>query len=269
MIWNEMGFAELMRAIKNGALKHSVPYSELGEEEFKDALNDAGGRVIEMKYEGNLGILTPEGLFSSSGKLKRDNVRSPAGVIFVGEYLFGTQWANRRPDRGTMKAYWSNAGRKPIAPNPFIEWMEQYDPKIVKDNFYETLGEYEGFVLKDPITQSFYKFKRTWTVDYVIMGFNGSESLTYKESGVASIQCGLYVGGKLAHVGNAGGLTDEERFAFHEGDAFFIGKVIEVSGKQIFDSGAVRHPNFVRMRPDKLPRECTLESVLNMRVGRT
>jgi ATP-dependent DNA ligase len=46
-----------------------------------------------------------------------------------------------------------------------------------------------------------------------------------------------------------------------------VGKVIEIKGAEIFDSGVVRHGRFSRIRNDVRTDDCTLAAALAQRPG--
>jgi ATP-dependent DNA ligase len=51
-------------------------------------------------------------------------------------------------------------------------------------------------------------------------------------------------------------MSEEERKDMFNWPIDYKGKVMTCSGKDIFKSGALRHPNFVRLHPDKDPKDC-------------
>ena len=66
--------------------------------------------------------------------------------------------------------------------------------------------------------------------------------------------------GEYLIVCTCGGFNDTQREEFTENRSSFIGKVAEVKANGIFtDTGKLRHPRFLRMRPDKKFSDCTFE----------
>jgi hypothetical protein len=51
-------------------------------------------------------------------------------------------------------------------------------------------------------------------------------------------------------------MSEEERKDMFNWPIDYKGKVMTASGKAVFKSGALRHPNFIRMHPDKDPKDC-------------
>lgn len=51
-------------------------------------------------------------------------------------------------------------------------------------------------------------------------------------------------------------MSDDQRLEFGKNGDAYIGKVVEVAGFEVFDSGSMRHPSFVRVRDDKDAKEC-------------
>ena len=63
---------------------------------------------------------------------------------------------------------------------------------------------------------------------------------------------------RVIEVGECSGFDEETREYLTEHKAEMIGKVIEVKANEIFkDTGKLRHPRFLRFRPDKSNLECT------------
>ena len=106
---------------------------------------------------------------------------------------------------------------------------------------------------------NWYKIKRNITSDVIIMGFEPGNG-KYKGL-IGSIIFGLYdrPGGEVHKVGACSGMDDAMRVKMSKSPAAFLGKVIEVSAMETTSSGALRHPQFVRMRDDKDPRMCINE----------
>ena len=118
--------------------------------------------------------------------------------------------------------------------------------------------DFEGLVFKTKggaWGEGWSRLKRTYTIDYVVMGFNPGGG-KYKGT-VGSIKAGLMIDGELVESCNVGGITDAQREDFNADPDTYIGAVFEANGKGLFDSGALRHPNFLRWRDDKTPADCT------------
>jgi ATP-dependent DNA ligase len=122
------------------------------------------------------------------------------------------------------------------------------------------INGFEGLVLKDTKTGSFYRYKQTFTGDYVITGIEQSDSDSYAGIGIKGFKIGLYVDGNMVDFGNVGsGMPYEMRVDAYKNPDKYIGQTIECSGKAIFKSGMLRHPSFVRLRTDKPSTACTLK----------
>jgi ATP-dependent DNA ligase len=134
--------------------------------------------------------------------------------------------------------------------------------------FYaEVLGRGgEGLVVKrlgSPLgsgkRDDWYKVKPLNTVDYVCMGI-GKTGLgnTFMELGFWSGR-----GGGRGVIKKVAKVQVPSEFRGRE--ASLVGKIIEIKGAEIFDSGVVRHGRFSRIRADKAENECTLEAALSQR----
>jgi hypothetical protein len=60
----------------------------------------------------------------------------------------------------------------------------------------------------------------------------------------------------LKHVGFCSGLTDELRKHMTENQEEYIGECMEISAMERTKDGYFRHPQYLRMRPDKNPKDC-------------
>jgi ATP-dependent DNA ligase len=99
------------------------------------------------------------------------------------------------------------------------------------------------------------RLKREFTMDYVVMRLEEGKGKLEGMCGV--LVCGLYEGGKLVEkLRVGGGMSNIMRMEFWNRPREVIGQVIEVKGWQLFETGAMRHPQFVRFRSDKVPTEC-------------
>jgi ATP-dependent DNA ligase len=156
------------------------------------------------------------------------------------------------------------------------------------------LARLDGVIAKRDVPYAFgsrdavYKIKRSYTADCVVGGFRSS-----KDGAIASLLLGLYDDdGKLHHVGFVGSMSAEQRLRAAE----LLKPIVEAPGftgaapggpsrwrraetaqwfpvrpkivvEIAFDHVTARRfrhaARLLRWRPDKQPRECTMEQLLN------
>lgn len=245
----------------------------------------AGFDLVELKYDGWFAVATIDAgtctFTSRTGRVieTREVPRDLPTMTLVGELLRGTTWACETGRTGQFVVYdalyidWAELSRKPlhtrrralerlfadqplpksfrlICQHQFSAWLNLWGKHV------ET-GRFEGLVFKSSTGrygEPHARMKRTVTAEYVCMGANPGSG-KYADA-AASIRGGLFVDGKLKQVISVGGLTDELRHAIWTEPARFAGKVFEAAGKALFPSGALRHPAFLRWRPDKPAARC-------------
>jgi ATP-dependent DNA ligase len=140
--------------------------------------------------------------------------------------------------------------------------MTMYD-RVKKTNGEGLMIKTQDHIYECPGVTSFvYKMKKIVTKDYVLLGFTKTTAKTYLQQGmtVAAMRLGLYINGKLTEVTNTSAFDFDMRKAFSQRPKDFIGQVVELGGYQVFASGAMRHPHFLRFRKDRRPKDCTLEN---------
>jgi ATP-dependent DNA ligase len=142
-----------------------------------------------------------------------------------------------------------------------------------KERFYQEIiaAGGEGVILKDsqaPYAQGWAKVKRHATFDVIITGYEEPTKITKKSSGeesasrlydngwIGALVFGQYFEGKLVNFGSCSGMDDAMREEISLNKEKYIGKVIEVMCQERLVSGRLRHPRFLRFRPDKNPEEC-------------
>lgn len=102
--------------------------------------------------------------------------------------------------------------------------------------------------------RGWYKIKATDEADVVIMGFKpGENGFTGM---VGAIEFGQYRNGVLEHRGRCSGMTMQVRLDMTANQSSYIGRVISLAYMTIMPSGALRHPQYKRMRDDKPAQEC-------------
>lgn len=253
--------------------------------------------VFEPKMDGwwgqNLIVGNKWEIWSRAGLLKKDGCLEAAGdvprTLIHGEFCYGTEWSKDRPKfygriavfgaemiagedvrrlsnskvRTDISMFLRAMGSEPIAKRCFM--VPQY-PIAEAPKFWEEqvlAGEqFEGLVFRNSEADwsgTLGRMKRTLSIEYVCMGFNESDSDTYAGWGVACVLGGLYVNGELVRRCKVSGLTDERRAEFFKNPDKYIGKVFEADGKKLSKKGSLRHPNFLRWRPDKPVEDCIWE----------
>jgi ATP-dependent DNA ligase len=136
------------------------------------------------------------------------------------------------------------------------------------------LEEEEGIVLKagdsgawqpDGVAMDWIKVKKVLTVDMVLMNYQltGIMNITCSAN-FKSIVCGAYVGGRLVPLTKCSNIPHEMVEAFMSNWSQYVGMVVELRAFKVFKSGALRNPELVRIREDKAPERCTVESILKL-----
>lgn len=247
--------------------------------------------IVDLKMDGIWGqLIVRDGLtriWSRHGQAKAE-FRTPdvPDMVLHGEFMHGSNWARRRGLEGSFFAFdcvgfrgqpldhlsleyrrrrLSRIARLYPVPklhmvehHPADQWHVAWEQRVVRDG-------YEGLIfkrLREPFGAQWGRMKQTFTVDYICTGVNLSHAPKYVGKGMAqSLKAGLMVNGQVVTVGNIMGLTDSQRSDYWARRDELVGKVFEASGRDIFPSGALRHPNFVRWRDDKSPEECVKPKV--------
>lgn len=246
--------------------------------------------VCQLKYDGIWAQVVIENnvatVYSKTHK-KKDSFPCPLDLrrtVIIAEYMYGSQWSQREGRAGRLYCFdcvmldgmdisalsYETRIREFLKPS---FWMLD-SCKFVGINSY-SLGnafavwdnialqktlDFEGLVFRSTEggwDDTIFKLKREVEDDYVIMGFTPGKNK--HEGRLGALLVGQYDNGILVQVmAVGGGLSDAVRAGVWDHSSQFLGQVCTVVGKARFDSGALRHPNFVRFRYDKLPTECKL-----------
>lgn len=249
-------------------------------QDYKDGSIDLaienGYDTVQLKYDGWwCRMVVADGgfnLFSRTGRLLKSGVTRPGFEgTFVGEYMFGTNWAQHpsRAEKLFLFDCWG-LGRHALETATFRDrymllktqsiyfpdWLQilpVYPIAKAKELWTQHVetGDYEGLVFRrrlGTIDDVLMRAKRTVTAEFVVLGFEEGEG---KHAGrLGALLCGTKQKPTeaCARVGN--GFSDPLREEIWANKDTWRGRWIECSGKGIFDAtGLLRHPTFERLRP--------------------
>lgn len=189
------------------------------------------------------------------------------GCTLIGEFMRGTQWSQNPLHKGRFYVYdiWSIFGepittesyrtryqllRKLTLPSVFslVDNFRITDFDAVWQRYIMREG-YEGVVFRrstSPIDDAVMRCKREYTLDGIVIGYKSGQGKYSDTLGSITVQL---PSGTTTDVG--GGFTDSERNEIWADQRRHLGKVMEFTANAIFESGAPRHPRFVRWREDK------------------
>lgn len=247
--------------------------------------------LVQLKYDGIWGkvILTNKvaKVFSKTGQLKNtlsipEWLYDREDTVLLAEYMFGSQWSQHPDRKGLLYVFdclvfegkdlstIPYESRKKIADNMVTDLGHPFTkcPSYPVDKLgpiwlhLEKEMKYEGVIIRNKTSTYFtelYKLKTEVEDDYVMIGrYEG----TGKYLGMlGGFKVGQYhTDGQLRPVMDVGGgFTDLQRREYYEGMIGELPRVMSVKGKSRFSSGALRHPQFVCFRDDKLPQDCKLK----------
>ena len=243
----------------------------------------------QYKYDGIWGRVEVNGrmysVYSREGELKHSGFfQKPLLLSFtctlLCEFMFGQQWANDPSRKGKLFCFDCVMSQtldltKKSYMNRYVEMRNILDllqeenfvgvQCFHRDSLYEfwaanTVSEaYEGVVARkwtDDYSKPVIKLKHAIEDDFFVTGITEGQGKHASRMGaleIAKFDDQNYVI-PMGTVG--GGFTDEQRDVFFRDQSSVLGRVIQVQGKKRFESGRLRHPNFVCFRDDKQPKDC-------------
>lgn len=241
-----------MNEIKCGEIGYSANYKSLSKVEFENSCSRNPDYVLQKKYDGWFVAITPQGMFSKSGRLINKKIKSKNAEILIGEYLWGTSWAKKNHEFKKIIVHGSNTM------NPFLpencRWIENFNPFEFDNNF---MTEFEGAILKNPVTGEFFRYKKEMTLDYVITTCIKTVNSEFLENAISGFELGLWDGEKVVPCAKvSSGINLKLRMKAFRHPKKFLGKIVEVTGNEIYETGALRHPRLKRFRMDKRKEHC-------------
>lgn len=143
-------------------------------------------------------------------------------------------------------------------------------PRFTSNFLQEYKAQHEGLVLKQRGNRPYkgggrkvphwVKAKKAFEIDMVVMDFRLSNADTKcHEPMIEAVQFGQIVGGRLVGLTWTGSMSHEMQREFAQNFDKYKGRVAVLRHYQQFNSGALRHASFVRMRDDKTARECVFK----------
>jgi bifunctional non-homologous end joining protein LigD len=139
-----------------------------------------------------------------------------------------------------------------------------HDLKAVYDTLL--IEGYEGGMMKDttaPYGKGWYKVKKVVDLDVVCTGFTEGKG---KYAGtVGAIKFSVMCDGHYMPISQAGGMDDDTREFMAQNMKDLIGEPMSILAQEITKTKlgySVRHPRFVRMRPDLGKADCHLDKFL-------
>lgn len=149
--------------------------------------------------------------------------------------------------------------------NPSMEYVTQFSMDTWVDRYNTiVLHDGEGLMLKkmdSKYGETWTKVKKVITIDVVITGYTEGGG-KYADQ-IGAVVFGLYKDGELIDVGQCSGMSDEERAYITENQQKLKRTVIEVTGQEFTKGMKLRHPRFIRFRPDKVDTMCNWDEQIN------
>ena len=180
-----------------------------------------------------------------------------------GESLMTTTYSVRRE---ILKSYFTEADELPTT---LLNGNGLAMPRSWKLSKAPWLWDYvvgkggEGLMIKDSneavYAKSWTKVKKAVTVDAFVIGIEKGKGKF--EGQIGSLVLGVHdLSGSVVEIGKCSGMTDSERKQFTDMAIAetLKGLVVEVGANEITKNLKLRHPNFLRVRTDKMFKDCSI-----------
>lgn len=251
---------------------------EVPEDQFHDPAYLASHKfdILQLKYDGHWQRIvfgdTGFGVGYTTSDREETSVESPAfaGCTVLGEHLFGTNWAKQGGREGRIVLFdlvyldgrdlsglpyarrWDLLNARVLAakhPRLFIAMTKPIDQlPFVWRQFVLGPASFEGVVFRrwdQTFSQDLHRAKKDVEVTYYCVGFEPGKGK--HEGRLGSLLASTTPGGEVVcRVG--GGLSDSDREYIWVNTHEFLNRQFDATGKQLFDTGALRHPNFLRWK---------------------
>lgn len=248
-------------------------------------------RLFQLKYDGIWGqALIKSGearLYSKTGMHKETiSIEPPIfhdnkETILIGEFMYGSQWSKQPHLAGKFFAFdvvviddedishlpYNQRFRRLQARvaelGPRFAMIPTYHWSRLPETWLhiESLATHEGIIVRKWSSTYYtrlFKLKVEVEDDFVVMDF--IEGMGKHTGRLGALSLGQYENGVLTHVMDVGGgFSDDERDGIWADKSTYYLSVCLVRAKGRFESGALRHPNFVRFRDDKPASQCLLK----------
>lgn len=251
---------------------------QLDRQDYKDAdlaqASTATCDIVQLKYDGWWDrIVIKQGRadhYTRTQRIVRSDVIQDTSLdcVLIAELMHGTQWSQHperlgqvfvfdcwawgdmsllgssyrdryRVARMAVQALGKNFNLVPCY--PFADVRHLWNQQVIN-------GDFEGLVFRrgsDSVAFPVYRHKKTVTDELVCDGFNVGQG---KYANTLGALRGHNRDGVEMDVG--GGLTDAQRDEIWANQSAYLGRTFEVEAKARFESGSLRHPNFIRWRDD-------------------
>jgi len=247
-------------------------------QDYKDsAYMDArrlGSDTLQLKYDGwwvRIEITNGQGrLFTQTNReverFQFQLTQEPMNAVVVGELMHGTQWS-QDPNR-LGKVFLFDCWQVDDTPLETLPYKTRYAvlktiqkrlprnyelvPNFRVDDYDKVWKEFvetelfEGVVFRDSratVGTPVLRHKNTIADDAIVVGFQEGEGK--HEGRLGALLC--RIGDQPQDVG--GGFDDDQREEIWTHKDDYLGRYCQIEGKARFNSGALRHPNFVAWRP--------------------
>lgn len=135
------------------------------------------------------------------------------------------------------------------------------DAKRMWDRYMKVVdGGGEGLILKVGATyynagsrhKHWFKVKKVVSKEYKVCGYEDSDSVKYGPKGwIKNIILCEINDPKMKEILRCGSMDEETRELFSKNRSKMLGTIVEIGGNEIFKSGSMRHPYFLRFREDR------------------
>lgn len=238
-----------------------------------DEARAAGCDCVQLKYDGwwsRIVIRAGTAMFFSRTERMYKTIAikdTSLTCTLIGEHMHGTQWSQHPTRLGQTFIFdcWAWDGQE----YEDIPYVDRYRiaraalnhlqgegftlaanyPIGASEYLWNNEPDFEGLVFRHSGSEAsapLYRCKRIVTMDLTAISFTEGQG---KFAGTLGAITAKTPDNVIVDVG--GGFSDAERQAIWEHRGNYVGQVFEVEAKAKFESGSLRHPNFLRWKENE------------------